>query len=100
MSLTSINEQQNTRRAANRIKLGTRAPVYHMACRYGEIIRQLGSEGRKTRGRRVLKLRIISMAQSQWTNNVLGEPFKPLLFELARWLQYERWQELGLKVSS
>lgn len=99
MSLTSVSERQNTRRAANRLKLGTRAPVYHMACRYHKLIRELGSAGRKGKGRKVLQLKILSMAESQWTSNVLAAPFKPLMFELARWLQFERWAELRLQVS-
>jgi hypothetical protein len=72
-----------------------------MARQHDKLRRQLGSAGRKGKGRRVLKLKILSMPQSQWTaNTVVAAPFKPLMFELARWLQYERWQELGLQVST
>jgi hypothetical protein len=91
-SLTSAKEKHARKRASGRKKIGVRTPVMEMAHRYTELVRTLGSGGKKNQGRHILDLHHLTLKNNQW---VTGAPaFRSLMKELAHHLILHRWKEL------
>lgn len=97
-TFTSARQAADRKRFTGRKKVSTRAPIFTMATLHTEMIRTLGSGGKKNRGLHAISLRHLTLSTNQWVVRLPG-PMKCFLKELATYLHYEQYRTLGLRVS-